>query len=182
MKTAPFRQIKIEPSGDFPIKFKGRQLAHHLDMNAAERRGVKLTIFETDDGELIAQMDFVTEDPTEHPATYCSGLKQKRERRLPTEKWGASRPMQAWPDLEESRREQVERIAAWIRMQSKEVLPPGAGHPLTTIWPLAQEKLKGALEGSTLRCLTRVLSQLDDLEIQVLPANIRADAARGRDA
>ncbi|ANH68254.1 hypothetical protein [Mitsuaria sp. 7] len=164
MKTAPFQQIKIEPSGSFPVKFRGRQIAHHLDMNAAERRGVKLTIFETDGSALIAQLDFVTEDPTERPATYCSGLKQKRDTSLPAHKSGAPRPSQVWPVFEENRREQEERVAEWVRMQADDVLPPGAGHPVTTVWPLAQEKLKGILKSSALHCLTRVLGQLDDLE------------------
>jgi hypothetical protein len=53
-------------------------------------------------------------------------------------------------------------VCELIRIQSKDMLPPGAGYPATDAFTARQHKLRGQLETATLVALSSVLLQVHD--------------------
>lgn len=151
MKPSHYVPQRIEPIGDAPIVFNGVEIARHEETSSTERRGVLLIVYETDRDQLIAQMDFLTHEPGELGATYCSGFLAAPEHER-----------NAWPaSMRSSRDHQQAGLIRWCHEQSNSVLPPGAGHVVGPYWRESQEKLSGALKSMALHSLSHILGKME---------------------
>lgn len=154
MRTPHHTRIQVLCTGGFPVTFTGRLLAQHqID---ADSRGVALSLYETVGHELVAKLEYITNEPGELGATYSSKFSPPRKATGP----GAENE---WPfgsvSPYDGRMSQLECVMEWVKEVAPNILPPGAGHPVSPLWEVAQKRLAGVLHSAALHCLTHVLKQ-----------------------
>lgn len=129
-------RITLQATGFPPTTVEATELARHREMLGGDKRGVELAVYRLHhDGSLLAVLVYVTS-------------------------WGQERTFTRLRSIPPNLTDQHSALADWVRQQAPDILPPGAGFPITPAYETRQAKLRGLMETLTLDCLTKVLADL----------------------
>lgn len=136
----------MQATGARPITVKA-SLAASQEESTGDGRSVRLQLYTNSIGAVWVQLNYLTEYPDERNVTYLHEI-------LAVNSAGNLRGLRDEHPLD--------CAADWVRDMARNMLPPGAGHPVTRLHRLRQEKLVGILETLTLECLTKALAQIEE--------------------